>query len=95
MKKVHILIALLFVLTACKEQTVPITIPTEDEVGAQKMPQEIAPIVGAPFEIATFKRPEFPDYTVSITEHGGKEGEPITHIVNNAIAKVSEKKGEQ
>jgi len=88
-----IIIALWVVLAACQEQTVSISIPTENEVGAQVMPQEIVPVTGAPFEIAKFKRPEFPAYTVSITEHGGKESEPITHIVNHIIADVSEKNG--
>lgn len=92
-KQSLILIALLLVLTACKEQTVSITIPIEDEVGAKNMPQAIVPVTGAPFETAEFKRPEFPDYTVNITEHGGKESEPITRIINNLIVEVSKKKG--
>lgn len=58
------------------------------EVGATVMPEEIAPVKNAPFDIPTFKRPVFPDFTINIVERNAKPDTPITSIINEAIMDV-------
>ena len=91
----HLFMSLLVSLTlfSCNGRSTPVVIPTENQVGAQFMPEEIAPVTGAPFELPAFKRPVFPDLTVSITEYGAKEGTFVTEIVNRMIDEVSAKGG--
>lgn len=81
------------VLSSCNKQDKPVIIPTVEQVGALVMPEEIAPIVGAPFKLPDFKRPIFPDLTISITERGAKEDIFITELVNGLIDEVSGKGG--
>lgn len=80
-------------LFSCNSQPTPVAILTENQVGALVMPEEIAPVTGAPFELPDFKRPVFPDLTVSITEDGAREGTFVTDIVNKLIDEVSVKGG--
>lgn len=80
-------------LSACKAQQQPVAIPTAQEVGALVMPEKIAPITGAPFDMPELKKPEFPALTVSIAERGANPDTPITSIVNELIVEVSEKGG--
>ena len=52
-------------------------IPVREQVGAQALPPEIAPIV-APFDMPQLARPQFGDYSLSITKTGAKEGKMAT-----------------
>lgn len=92
-KHLFALFLLSLALFSCNNRAIPAMIPTEHQVGALAMPEEIAPITGAPFELPDFKRPVFPDLKVSIAERGAKEGTLITDIVNKLISEVSEKGG--
>ena len=82
-------IVLLLLLSSCTPKSVPAEIPTEEQVGALRMPEEIVPVTGAPFDFPELKRPVFPDLTVSIAERGARPEDPITAIVNNLIDEVS------
>lgn len=89
-----IAIFLLFFLGChVKEKKVALEIPTVSQVGAKVMPNEIAPIVGTPFNMPEFKRPTFPNVTVNIKEKGATEALAITGIVNQAIDEISESGG--
>ncbi|SFC45933.1 Glycosyl hydrolases family 28 [Zunongwangia mangrovi] len=63
-----------------------------DEVGADNMPDTIAPIQ-APFKMPGFKRPVFEDREVNIRNQGGKEGQIVTSIIQKAIDEVSQQGG--
>lgn len=65
---------------------------TKDEVGADNMPDTIAPVT-APFDMPEFKKPVFPDLTVSIAERGAKEEVLSTKAIQAAIDEVSEAGG--
>lgn len=80
-------------LFSCNNQPTSVAIPTEEQVGALVMPEEIAPVTDAPFELPDFKRPVFPDLTVSITERGAKKDTFITDVINNLIDEVNAKGG--
>lgn len=67
-------------------------LPTRDQVGARNLPDSIAPI-RAPFEFPDLKKPQFPDYTVHITEKGAKQRTNIRDIINATIAEVSQQGG--
>ena len=67
-------------------------IPVREQVGAQTMPLEIAPIV-APFDMPQLTRPQFGDYSLSITETGAKEGKMATRAIQKAIDRVNKKGG--
>jgi polygalacturonase len=92
-KRMFAPLLLSFALYSCSHQLTPVVIPTENQVGSLVMPVEIAPVIGAPFEIPDFKRPIFPNLTVSITERGAKEGTYVTGIINGLIDEVSAKGG--
>ena len=65
---------------------------TKEQVGAHNMPDTIAP-VSAPFDMPDFKKPVFPDLTMSITEKGAKEEVLSTKAIQAAIDEVSEAGG--
>ncbi len=67
-------------------------IPQANQVGALHLPLEIAPI-NAPFAMPDFKRPEFPDFSLSILDLGAIPGEKVTHQIQSAIDSVSNKGG--
>lgn len=92
-KRLFALLLVSFALFSCNQQPTPVVIPTESQVGALVMPEEIAPVTGAPFGLPDFKRPVFPDLTVSIAERRAEEGTLITDIVNGIINEVSAKGG--
>ena len=62
-------------------------IPTIEDVGALKMPAEIAPIA-APFAMPQLKRPVFPDRSISITDKGAKQGIITTKAIQAAIDEI-------
>ncbi|MCF0069455.1 glycoside hydrolase family 28 protein [Dyadobacter sp. CY261] len=67
-------------------------VPTVADVGADKLPPEIAP-VKAPFPMPAFKKPVFPPLTIKITEKGAREGIMVTKAIQAAIDEMSKKKG--
>lgn len=68
------------------------SIPTADQVGANNLPEEIAPIK-APFPMPQLKRPVFPDYTVNIKDEGATEGVKVTKEIQQSIDKASARGG--
>jgi len=65
---------------------------TKDQVGAKNLPDTIATI-SAPFDMPEFKKPVFPDLTMSIEEKGAKENILSTNSIQAAIDEVSVKGG--
>src|SRR5690606_29443756 len=65
---------------------------TKDEVGALNLPDEIAP-VQAPFDMPEFKKPEFPELRVSITDKGAVQNMKVTEIIQSAIDTVNAQGG--
>lgn len=80
-------------LFSCQKEVKPLTIPTIDQVGAQVMPEAIAPIENVPFDMPQLQRPVFPELTVSIADRGAVADEPITALVNQVIEEVSAQGG--
>jgi hypothetical protein len=78
--------------TAQKSAIVTDSIPYKEQVGALRMPQEIAP-VQAPFNMPDFKRPVFPGLSISIVAKGAKEGKMATKEIQATIDEVSKKGG--
>lgn len=70
-----------------------VTILETDEVGAQLLPDTIAPPEGVPFFFPTLRRPEFPDLQIDIRELGARPDRPITALVNSLIGEVSRRGG--
>lgn len=68
-------------------------IPTADEVGAQAIPEQIAPLAGVPFDMPQPKVPVFPSFTINMKDRGISEDTPITDAVNQAISEVSTRGG--
>lgn len=66
--------------------------PDTTKVGAAHLPAGIAP-VKAPFVTPDFKRPEFPDLTISIVANGAKEEQKATEAIQKTIDQVSSKGG--
>lgn len=60
----------------------------KEQVGAWAMPDTIAP-VKAPFDMPEFKKPVFPDLTISIVEKGAKEDVLSTREIQAAIDEVN------
>lgn len=83
----------LFLLSCENKIKESLEIPTLSQVGAQNMPEEIAPIENVPFDMPQLQKPTFADLTVSIAEKGADSIVPITEIVNTTIVEVSEKGG--
>lgn len=88
-----ILIILSLFLMSCSNNAIQFAIPTENQVGALHLPDEIVPILGAPFDMPLFARPVFPEIIVSVIERGAINATFITSIINNLIDEVSEKGG--
>lgn len=65
---------------------------TIDQVGAENLPDSIAP-VEAPFDMPEFKKPVFEDRTVNIRQNGAKEGQKVTNIIQSSVNEVSQKGG--
>ncbi len=68
------------------------TIPGTGDVGAAKLPEQIAP-VKAPFPMPAFEKPVFPKLTIHIADKGASEGRMVTKTIQAAIDEVSKKKG--
>lgn len=67
-------------------------IPISNQVGAENMPKEIAPIY-APFEMPQLKRPVFSDRTKCIAKQGAEQRILCTHIIQKAIDDLNKKGG--
>lgn len=67
-------------------------IPTREQVGAQNLPQDIAPIE-APFDMPRLVRPQFASYTLSILQTGAKEEKLSTRAIQKAIDQVNRRGG--
>lgn len=65
---------------------------TKDQVGAENLPDDIAP-VDAPFDMPEFKKPVFPDLRVSIADRGAVQETKVTLIIQSLIDSVSEQGG--
>ncbi|MEJ6980413.1 glycoside hydrolase family 28 protein [Pedobacter sp. P351] len=84
----------LFFFTQCsitRKTETPVSgvyIPTIEDVGALKMPAEIAPIT-APFAMPQLKRPIFPNLSISITDKGAKQGIITTKAIQTAIDEIN------
>ncbi|RNL94531.1 glycoside hydrolase family 28 protein [Sinomicrobium pectinilyticum] len=65
---------------------------TVNEVGAGNMPDTIAE-VHAPFKMPGFKRPVFPERTISIREKGAQQNRLSTKAIQEAIDEISKKGG--
>jgi len=63
-----------------------------DEVGADNMPDAIAPI-HAPFDMPQLAKPVFPDYTLNIVKKGAKPKKMVTEAIQAAIDEVNRKGG--
>lgn len=88
-----LLISALFITSCENKVKEALEIPVLNEVGAQAMPEKIAPIENIPFDMPQIQKPTFPDLIVAITEKGADSIAPITEIVNKTILEVSEKGG--
>ncbi|MDO4758526.1 MAG: glycoside hydrolase family 28 protein [Rikenellaceae bacterium] len=87
MKRTFLLLLAAFVASAAAAQ---IHIPTRDEVGAARCPEEIAPIE-APFYMPDLKRPTFPDYTVHVA--CPTNGDMATRAIQKAIDQTAKRGG--
>ena len=80
------------IINSSKTTPVNKAIPTIDEVGALKMPADIAPIK-APFTMPQLQRPTFPDRSISIIDKGAKEGQIATRQIQAAIDDLNQQGG--
>ncbi|WP_019945184.1 glycoside hydrolase family 28 protein [Dyadobacter beijingensis] len=69
-----------------------IPVPTAADVGAGKLPADIAP-VKAPFPMPVFAKPVFPALTISIADRGARPGTLVTKVIQAAIDEASNRKG--
>jgi polygalacturonase len=69
-----------------------LAVPTKNEVGAQALPDAIAP-VNAPFPTPEFRKPVFPDFSLNIETKGAKSRSTVTGELQSAIDEVSQKGG--
>lgn len=67
-------------------------VPKVEDVGAGKLPAEIAP-VKAPFPMPRFVKPVFPALTIKITDKGARKGTMVTKAIQAAVDEVSRNKG--
>lgn len=68
------------------------TVPTKEQVGASRLPADIAP-VKAPFPMPQFRKPTFPAYALRITERGAQPGSKVTGPIQASIDEVSRRGG--
>lgn len=88
MKRLLTLLLALVTLGATAQTTQPI--PTRNQVGADCLPAEIAPIK-APFYMPQLQKPEFADCEVRLTPPA--EGEKATRLIQRAIDRLSKQGG--
>ena len=69
------------------------SIPTKNEVGADALPSEIAPLTGLPFDMSPLPYPSFPNFTIAITEKGAMPDGLATEAINQAIIEVNKRGG--
>lgn len=88
------LVFLFFDATAQKSISVYIrdSIPYKEQVGALKLPRDIATIT-APFPMPQLKKPVFPNFSVSIASRGAREGAKVTKEIQQTIDEVSSRGG--
>ncbi len=67
-------------------------VPTREEVGANALPADIAP-VRAPFKMPVFKKPTFPSRQISIEQRGATQGPIITKLIQQSIDEISAQGG--
>ena len=86
-------LSILLLFSSCgqsgkEKDNLTINAPFENEVGANVLPEEIAPIT-APFQMANLQKPVFADRIVNIQDRGAREGILITSIIQTAIDEIS------
>lgn len=69
------------------------TIVSLQEVGAKRMPAEIAPIEGTPFKMKTLKRPQFKSNNLSIAQKDVDSQGKITEAINRKLKTLSKQGG--
>ena len=67
-------------------------VPKVEDVGAGKLPVDIAP-VKATFPMPAFVKPVFPALTINIAEKGARQGAKVTRVIQMAIDEANKKKG--
>lgn len=84
----------LLILPGCgsQKESEPVKIPVLGEVGALVLPDTIAPVV-APFDMPEFKKPEFPDFSLNITDKGAKQQVLATREIQAAVDEVHSRGG--
>ncbi len=65
----------------------------KNEVGADKMPEQISPISGAPFKMKSLKRPVFKNNKLNIVEADADTSGKITQALNSKITQLSHNGG--
>lgn len=75
-------------LLSCQNHAWQAAVPTRDEVGAEVLPEAIAPVT-APFDMPRLEKPYFPDTSVCITAYGACTDKTATEAINRAIADLS------
>lgn len=81
-----------FYTTLSNAQKLSDGIPFREEVGAQNMPANIAPIK-APFHMPQLQCPQFVNDTLNIVELGARKEKMVTKIIQKAIDRMSRKGG--
>lgn len=95
MKIVSIIVFFLLSISLSAQFNLPRSnkpLPDKKRVGAHAMPDYIEPIV-APFPMPHLTKPEFPAYTLNITDTGAKTDKKVTKNIQNAIDRVSKRGG--
>ncbi len=88
MKRISLILAFSIIATTSWAQfKTPLSIDpflNKSQVGANAMPDQIAPIT-APFDMPQLEKPKFPDYSLDITTMGAKPRKKATKNIQNAI----------
>src|SRR5688572_11084361 len=66
--------------------------PIKEQVGAQALPSDIAPVT-APFPMPEFRKPAVPALSVDITAKGAQPGSKVTSAIQTAIDEVNQRGG--